>query len=104
LCCRNSEYDPERSNSGRNHRSPYVYEYNEVLPFVALSRCTGVVASGSTRPWGRLRRSCRIRIYTTLRSVTLASSTKLVRKCSPCVWSTRVYHQIPVNRYNITNS
>jgi hypothetical protein len=35
--------------SGGHHRSSYVYEYYEVLPFVALSCCAGVVGtSGST--------------------------------------------------------
>jgi hypothetical protein len=28
-----------------HHRSPYVYEYYEVLPLVALSHCFGVVAT-----------------------------------------------------------
>jgi hypothetical protein len=37
--------------SGGRHLSPYVYEYYEVLPLVALSHCASVVAtSSSTRP------------------------------------------------------
>jgi hypothetical protein len=39
-----------------HHCSPYVYEFYEVLPLVALSRCAYVVAtSRSTRPCGQLR-------------------------------------------------
>jgi hypothetical protein len=34
--------------SGGHHHSPYVYEYYDVSPLVALSRCTGVVAVSSS--------------------------------------------------------
>jgi hypothetical protein len=51
-----------------------------------------------------LHRSCRnIKIYMTLRSITSASSSTLVRVCTPHVRSTRICHQISVNRYGITN-
>jgi hypothetical protein len=48
------------SRSGRSHHSPYVYMYYEVCTCGTNSLCrccrTGVVASRSSWPWGRLCR------------------------------------------------
>jgi hypothetical protein len=49
-----------------------------------------------------LYRSHNIRIYTTLRSATSASSSTLVREHNPSVWATRVRYR-SFNHYNITS-
>jgi hypothetical protein len=60
-----------------DHRcSPYVYEYYEVLPFVALKS---------------LHRSRSVRIFMTLRSALSASSSTFVRERNPRVRYTRVW-------------
>jgi hypothetical protein len=96
-CCGNSESDPYRSTSAISARS-------EIRRSSSFTVCVRVLRGAATCGTESLCRCYRnIKIYTTLRSATLASSSTLVREHNPCVGSTRVCHQISVNRYSITN-
>jgi hypothetical protein len=56
----------------------------------ALCRCVGVVTLASWRHGVVLPWRCYVKIFTTLRSATLSSSSTLVRERNPCVRSMRV--------------
>jgi hypothetical protein len=94
-CCRNSESDPNQSTST-------ILVGSEIRRSSSFTVCVRVLWGASTCGTKLLHWCCRnIKIYKISRSATLASSSTLVREHNPRVYSTRVCHRIPVNRYTL---
>jgi hypothetical protein len=89
-CCGNPGSDPKPiyfrnldwiGETGRSHRSPYMYVYSKVLHLW----CRVVAPVSSHRCRG-------VEIFTTLRSAMSASSSTHVREGNPHNRSTRIHH------------